>query len=405
MRFHRLALPALAALALAACGDPAGPGVSIEGPRLAVGEYTACALDPNGQVLCWGNNTNFREYGQARAVSNTPVPVSVPRLGALSTGIAQHTCGLTTDRDAVCWGRGHFGEMGRGAPADTGSAPGEVTGGHTWARVSVGRILSCGLDTTGDIFCWGLNQRGELGDPAIALGTVVHTPTKVVGGLKFTSVATGWLHTCGIAMSGTAYCWGDNTNGQLGIGVADTDTHPQPVAVMGSQQFKQLALSGRATCGIAVDDRLYCWGYNGTGQLADGTTVQRNAPTPVASGLTFTAVSLASGFASGTGPETFLPPGHPQGAVAHGCAIATSQALYCWGWNGAGQLGTGGFINTVTPTLVNGDVKFTAIALGGAFSCGMSNADVYCWGANFYGQAGNGSFVDVTAPARVSTPW
>ena len=405
MRLHRLLAGVIAVLGLAACQDPAGPGPSIEGPRLAVGEYTTCALDPNGQTYCWGLNTRFLEYGEVRELSAHPVAVSIPRLGALSSGIAQHTCGLTTDRVALCWGRGFFGEMGRGAPADTGNTPGEVTGGHTWASISVGRILTCGLATTGDIYCWGLNQRGELGDTAIASGTTIHTPSKVIGGLTFKAVAAGWLHNCGITTSNAAYCWGDNANGQLGNGAPDTDNHPNPVLVSGAQQFRQLALSARATCGITVDDRLFCWGYNGTGQLGDGTTTQRSEPTPVAPNLRFTAVSLSSGFTGGIGPETVVPTGHTQGGVAHGCAISTSQDLYCWGWNGAGQLGTGSFINTVTPTLVSGGIKFTTVALGGPYSCGQSTTGIYCWGANFYGQVGNSSFVDVTAPVKVNTPW
>lgn len=393
-------------LTLGACTEP-GPR-DLTGIRLAVGEATACALDPNGQAYCWGNNSNFFEFGESpatRSLSNRPVVVSVPLLASLSSGISQHMCGITDARAAICWGRGTFGELGRGTTVGPGHAAAPVLGPGDWAGITTGRITTCGWTRAGAGFCWGLNQRGELGDTVLAETDTVYAPRRVNGDITFASIAAGWTHTCGIATSGAAYCWGSNSHGQLGIGFADDDDHPRPLLVSFTQQFKSIALGARSTCAITAENRLFCWGYNGTGQLGDGTVTQRNEPTAIAPNLKFTAVSLGSGFASGTGPETIHPTGHPQGGIAHGCAIADTNQVYCWGWNGAGQLGTGGFVNTVVPTLVSSDRQFIAIAVGGAYSCGRTTTDIYCWGANFYGQVGNGSFVDVTTPVRVVTPW
>lgn len=394
-------------VAVAGCTEPRGDAPNL-GPRLAVGEATTCALDPNGQLFCWGNNSTFFEFGESpstRPLSKIPVSVQVPLLAGLSTGISQHMCGITSGRVAICWGRGGQGEMGRGEVTGTGQIPGAVTASGAWAGLTVGRITTCGWDTTGGGYCWGLNQRGEIGDTALPAGLVVPTPRPVVGNITFASISAGWTHTCGIAVSGAAYCWGSNSHGQLGVGFADNDEHARPLLVSFTQQFKSIALGARSTCAITDDDRLFCWGYNGTGQLGDGTTVQRNEPQAITPEMRFTAVSLASGFAGGTGPETVLPGGQPSGGVGHGCAIASTQQAYCWGWNGAGQIGNGSFLNTVLPTAVSGGIKFTSIALGGAHSCGMSDAGIYCWGANFYGQVGDNTFIDVSAPARVATPW
>jgi len=107
------------------------------------------------------------------------------------------------------------------------------------------------------------------------------TPTSVVGGLTFTSLALGAQHTCGLTSGGTAYCWGANEEGQLGDGTfAPRRLTPTPVA--GGLTFTSLALGEVHTCGLTSGGAAYCWGWNGGGQLGDGTTSPRSTPTPVA---------------------------------------------------------------------------------------------------------------------------
>lgn len=395
---------ATAALVAGACLNPSEPDPTPPpGRRLAVGAATACALDPDGKVYCWGVNSGFLEYGSSAVPSSgSPVPVPMQPMLWLSGGWSQHRCGLTAT-GAVCWGRGGNGQLGNGAIGSSGNVPVSLSVQESWADITTGRLTTCGVNTDGDAFCWGLNQFGEVGDTLLPLNSRQLTPNRVVGGIKFSSVVAGWLHTCGIATSGTAYCWGNNTSGQLGIGTFDSVPHAKPTPVVSSMQFRKIALSARATCGVTVDDQLLCWGYNALGQLGDGTTTQRSAPTPVASTKKWKDVAMSNGFVEGTAAQS--PTGLPQGAIAHACAIDDAGAAYCWGWNGAGQVGDASITTRLVPTAVVAAVHFDSIALGSAFSCGTSGFAIYCWGGNSVGQLGNGSSQDTSQPVKVLTGW
>ena len=136
---------------------------------------------------------------------------------------------------------------------------------------------TCSLNAAGHAFCLGRNDAGQLGD-----GTRIarSTPTAVVGGLAFMSIATGGSHTCGIVAGGGAYCWGSNTDGQLGNGVSDLGS-PVPRTVGGGLSFNAITAGGAHSCGL-VGTTAFCWGLNADGQLGDGTTTSRNVPTRVA---------------------------------------------------------------------------------------------------------------------------
>jgi alpha-tubulin suppressor-like RCC1 family protein len=395
---------------LIACGDgPSAPtNITPTGRRLSVGELTACALDSVGKVYCWGTNSPRWEYGTSPTnvpASQSPVLVPIPNLAGFAAGVGQHMCGLTASRHALCWGRGQSGQIGAGSLGPLGNPPTEVQSiGQSWADISVGRLSTCGLTPNGDGFCWGTNQRGEIGNSSISVGVAMGTPTPMTANsIVFKSIVTGWTHACGIATTGAAYCWGDNSQGQLGIGFADTDLHLEPLIVSFSDRFEQLALSARSTCGITLDHRALCWGYNGFGQLGDGTTIRRPQPTPVAGAVKFKAIALASGFAGGT--DVALPVTNIQGSWAHACAIAETGEPYCWGWNAAGQVGDGSTDDKLAPTLVSGGLQLTSIALGGSASCGMRGSAIWCWGSNTVGQLGNGTTVNSAVPVQVGGPF
>ena len=130
-------------------------------------------------------------------------------------------CGLTTANAAICWGRGGLGQLGGGTPGSIGNGPTSVAGGIAWSDIYVSRLTTCGVSILGTGFCWGLNQRGVIGDSIVPLGDTTKSPSAIGANKVFKSVVSGWLHACGIATTGAAYCWGDNTSGQLGIGFAD----------------------------------------------------------------------------------------------------------------------------------------------------------------------------------------
>jgi len=412
----------VAMMVMAACSDgPTSPLTAGVGARgLSVGEETTCALDTGGALYCWGLNSTRFEYGTApteRASSPTPVKMTLPptagtspaTLASLSIGPSQHTCGITPDNLAFCWGRAGLGELGDGNVGLSGNSYTRVLGSF-WSSISVGRITTCGITTLGTGLCWGFNQRGEVGTAAVAIGASTPSPTPVSVGdnVKFKRVVAGWLHACGITTSDTVLCWGDNRSGQLGIGGIDAaevpaTEHRVPAPISSDEKFADLSLGATQTCGITLDHRAFCWGTNATGQLGDGTTTSRGTPTLVAGGLKFVAIAVSSGFAGGT--NAIPPATGTQGSVGHTCALTESGAPYCWGWNGDGQLGDGTTIERHAPVAVQGALTLTTIAAGGASTCGMRQRAVWCWGANRSGQLGNGTLASSERPVAVGAPF
>jgi alpha-tubulin suppressor-like RCC1 family protein len=195
-------------------------------------------------------------------------------------------------------------------------------------------------------------------------------------------LTAGGEHTCGLASTGAAYCWGLNLSGQVGD---QTHTNrPTPTAVAGGLTFETLAAGGTYTCGLTADGSAYCWGWNQFHQLGDSGGVDQSAPTPVKGGLKFQSIN---------------------GNFAHTCAVTSAGTAYCWGSNDHGQLGTGDNLDYWTPMAVSGGLVFAAVEAGYSHTCGVTAlGDGYCWGRNQNGQLGAGDSVggqDQLAPIAI----
>ena len=260
----------------------------------------------------------------------------------------------------------------------------------TFRSVEAGYVHSCGVTVSGAAYCWGDNSMGQLGDGAPASPWYRSSPAPVggglggLGGLQFTMISAGVWHTCGVTTSGGAYCWGDNLFGQLGDGTTEGRATPTPVA--GGLRFLRLSAGSRHTCGITTSGAAYCWGDNQNAQLGDGTTDRRVTPVPVKGGFTFTTLSAGHG---------------------HTCGVMPSGVALCWGDNSSGQLGGGTALDRVAYRPYPGPVVhvrgFTSVSAGNVHTCGVTTrGEAYCWGYNVWGQLGDGTTIQRSVPVRVA---
>lgn len=253
-------------------------------------------------------------------------------------------------------------------------------GGVAYISIVAGNSDHCGLTSVGQAYCWGNNSQGQLGDNTTTDRT---SPVAVrQGGVTFALISAAFETTCGITGAGQAYCWGKNSYGQIGDNTT-TDRHT-PVAVQqGGTTLASISISSNSTCALTGSGAAYCWGYGGNGRLGDGTQTQRLTPVAVQQGaVTFASIAVGA---------------------AHGCGLTSAGSAYCWGANGNGQLGDNTTNERLTPVAVQqGGITFISVITGYYHTCGLTNGGAaYCWGLNTNGQLGDGTTTQRNAPVAV----
>jgi len=255
---------------------------------LAVGVYVACGIARDGRAYCWGR-ADYGALGTGAAREGTdqvhPVPVAgnVRFSGLVGRWVF---CGLAAQGRAYCWGAasGSFDPDSWREPGDCGdtyyllfqgrgcAAPTPVAGALEFASLGSGGGTMCGVTSAGAAHCWGEGWLGTLGNGQAGSGVHAVAPVAVAGGSSFRQVSLGASHVCGIAMSGEAFCWGDDFRGQLGNG-ADSSAGggvpiaAAPVPVAGGHLFTSLATGDAHTCGLTTSAEVWCWGVGTEGQL------------------------------------------------------------------------------------------------------------------------------------------
>jgi alpha-tubulin suppressor-like RCC1 family protein len=316
------------------------------------------------------------------------------------------------------------------APASAPALAAAAAQPLAFRQTSEGFHFTCGV-TTGDLaYCWGDNSAGQLGNGVRNDGGAL-VPTPVVGGLHFRHVSAGAGHACGVTTDSKVYCWGVNLHGQLGD--STHTTRVRPVKVFGGRLYRQVRAGSQTTCALTTSNVAYCWGYNIFGQLGIGSSiiVHRLYPVKVAGGLTFVQLSTeanhicgrtAAGklycwgyngegqLGDGTTTNRLSPKAvagtrlyRTIAAGGHSCAVGMDDRAYCWGPNADGQLGDGGTSEHHTPTAVTGGLLFEGVSAGSNHTCGVTLGHIaYCWGASTWGQVGAGDFATRLRPTKVA---
>ena len=394
------------------------------------GDRHSCALMSGGTVKCWGRNSDGQLGDGTITTRTAPVDVSgISTVVSLVAG-ADHTCALMANRTVTCWGNNIDGQLGDGTTTDQTTPTGVIELSGVALLTSARSDHTCALLVDGSAKCWGYNDSGQLGNSST---TSANRPVVVSGLSSAVSMTAGRDHTCALLAAGTARCWGENSQGQVGDGTTLVD-RLVPTAVVGLSGAVAVATGYGHSCAVLVDGTAKCWGYNGFGQLGDGTTTDRATPT-VVSGLT-TAVAIGgAGFRTcavlssgapkcwgdnaagqvgdGTGSSRTVPTAVSgfTGAVAvasgaageHTCALLAGGTAKCWGNNNLGQVGDGTTTNRSTPVTVTGLAGAVAISAGASHSCALIfDGTARCWGENVSGQIGDGTLVDRQVATRVT---
>jgi len=346
-----------------------------------------CAVTTDDLAYCWGSNLWGELGNDAQSTDSCGNPCET-RPVAVKGGLhfkhvsagGRFTCGVTTDNHAYCWGRNVEGQLGNGSTS-LSRVPVPVSGGRLFRQIRAGEgAHTCAITPTNVAYCWGANNEGQLGD---GTRTERHTPVKVLGGISWLQLGVGYFHTCGVSTSAKAYCWGRNSDGQVGDGTIALRL--RPAAVLGGLAFEQIDTGFDHSCAVSTVGRAYCWGRNASGQLGNGTRYEYHKPKLV------------------SGDNRY---DHVFAGFAHSCGMTRLGRGLCWGANGAGQLGNGKTSTHLIPTRISGDLVLTMIIATYGNSCAVTtDRKAYCWGDNAYGQIGDGtSNNSPTVPTLVLSP-
>lgn len=345
--------------------------------RYALGTSHTCAETASG-VTCWG--TFDGSNGQPPTALQLPGATAAT---VLSAG-GRDTC-AGDGATIYCWGGGSDGDAGDGSFVERTAPTTPVDGLPPVAALASGEQFTCAALAAGGLRCWGNNSHGQLGTGVAATG---FGPTRVGTGTDWTSVAAGDETTCAVTGAGALSCWGANLRGEVG------DTAPGPivdepraVTVPGvpGLVWREVVTGQRFACARNDGGATYCWGDAIHGQLAFANDGAIHAPTQVAIGA---AGELAR--------------------AAHGaCAAVTGPARACWGDNASFALGLATAQDDAPVEPVSG--SWARVALGDGFGCAVGDlGDAACWGSDSGGQRGDGDGVTPASagasPLNLGTP-
>ena len=360
---------------------------------VASGPAGAANPAPSGE-LSWGYGEGDLGNGTTTYAQTTPVSVSLPVgvtaraiAGGVFTGYA-----IGSDGNLYAWGFNASGGLGNGTTASqttpvTVSLPARVTA----RAIAAGVFTGYAIGSDGNLYAWGFGADGELGNGTTPLTQTTPVTVSLPAGVTPTAIAAGNRTNYAIGSDGNLYAWGYGSDGELGNGT-ETQAQTTPVTVSLPAGITPTAIAAGGSTGYAIgsDRKLYAWGHGGFGELGNGTTLAQTTPVSVSLPAGVTPTAIAAGQFTGY-------------------AIGSDGNLYAWGLGPGGQLGNGTETQAqTTPVTVSlpAGITPTAIAAGQftGYAIG-SDGNLYAWGYGADGQLGNGTeTLAQTTPVTVSLP-
>ncbi|MCX6873797.1 MAG: hypothetical protein NTW21_08310 [Verrucomicrobia bacterium] len=359
-------------------------------------------------LAAWGGNS----YGQIGDNSTTtrysPVAVNLSALaGKTVVAVAcggEHSLALTVDGRVFAWGNNASGQLGVGSatnsPVPLAVDVSGVLAGKRVVAVSAGASFSLALTESGEVFAWGANYYGQLGNNGTANSQqpVAVSAGGEMAGKAMVVIACGGNHALALAADGTLFSWGYNSQGQLGVGTSSSVPVRAPLAVkatgvLSGKTVVSVAGGGWHSLVLASDGTVCSWGYNGYGQLGIDATGNRTEPVAV----------TATGALSGKVVKSIAA------GDMHSLALAADGKAFAWGMGSYGQLGVGYQVfGLLTPTAVSSSGSLSgklvsSLAAGSYHSLATTtDSRAFAWGSGVDGALGYGSYNDRTAPEPVS---
>ena len=267
--------------------------------QIDTGIASSCVIASDNKAYCWGSGS----YGRLGNGSNTSQPTAVAvSQGAMPSGATfrqiavahNHTCAIGSDNKAYCWGENTDGRLGNGLNSNTNTpvavSQGAMPSGATVLQIAVGELSTCAVASDHKAYCWGHGGNGRLGNGSTSSS---NTPVAVSqgdmpSGATIIQVTVGGSYACAIASDHKAYCWGDGNYGRLGNGASSGDqTVPDAVlqgAIPSNTAVYDISAGDAHTCASFANDRVYCWGYGGSGRLGNGDTVDQTSAVDLGDG-------------------------------------------------------------------------------------------------------------------------
>jgi alpha-tubulin suppressor-like RCC1 family protein len=344
---------------------------------VAAGESHTVTLKDDGTVWAWGRN-NYGQVGNG-SLTNILYPTQLTTLTNSIVEVAagtSHTVALDPVGQVWAWGRNQAGQLGDGTTS-TRSKPILVSSlGNAVHTIEAGEEFTVAVKENGSVWAWGRNTYGQIGDGTLTTRT---RPASVSGfTASVTDIASGFAHSVALQSDGTVWTWGLNNYGQLGNGTVENILRPSQTSLAG---VTQVAAGNYFSMALRSDGTVWTWGSNGSGQLGDGTTVNKSYPTQIL-GLD-RVIDIACG-----------------GSFA--MALKSDGSIWAWGYNSSGQVGDGTTTTRSRPVRVNGANLILGINGGASHSIGLKlDGTVWTWGLNTYGQLGDGTVVKRYSPGQV----
>ncbi len=365
----------------ASTGPACVRGLCVAGACATFPDDERCVAGACDRALgCVGDATDagsgdagMSDAGSDASVSDAGVDAGPPTPAFVEVAAGgDHTCARTAAGEVWCWGRNDQGQLGDGTTAPR-SRPTPVVGLGAASALAVGGSHSCAI-VAGAVWCWGDGEYGQI-------GSAFDSGPREVGSLTApTQIAAGDYHTCALVAGDAVRCWGRGDAGQLGN--ASTNLRqPSPSSFRAGSPVSALAVGHLHTCVVLRGGAARCAGHNFSGQLGDGTN--EAASTPVDVMLPSDVGALGAG-------------------MGHTCAVRGGGGnVSCWGENGSGELGDGTLVDSELPVTVVSLGAVLDLRVGSRFACARTGGDLACWGRNDDGQLGDGTSDDRSTPVAV----